>query len=777
MHITVSASTLSSTSFAGRTMADRNKRGPRRNAKPKDRGKKGGGYSNGAAVKKARRYEQEESELAHLQSALESVLPDSGALSKPGQNLPEKFVDLPLSGYTLEGLERGNFITLTKIQQLSLLHALAGRDILASAKTGSGKTLAFVVPVLERMYQLRWSSDQGVGAVIVSPTRELAVQIYEVLTVVGKKHRVTAGLLIGGSMYRRERSMAVLINILVCTPGRFLQHLEQTPYFNVGDVHTLVLDEADRLLDMGFKKQLVEILDHLPKERQTLLFSATQTKSVKDLARLSLKSPERISVHAKAKHVTPVGLLQAYAVVPLASKMDVLYSFIRSHLKSKIIVFLSTCPQVQFVDAAIRRLQPGIPVMCLNGKVKQKRRMHVYYDFIAKSAAVLLATDIVGRGLDFPSVDWVVQMDCPEDVQTYIHRVGRTARYEQTGKALLFLLESEAKCFVPLLEDSKIPIAKKEVNPARMNSIVGKLKAECAKDATLKARAAKAFKSYLRSIHLQPNKEVFDVHKLPMGEFARSLGLPNTPRVKFLGQGGEKMRKQLRKQKNMPNGLKKISDDIDETSEVNVRKSKYERLMARKRPDAAEEDSDSGSDSEDGLVFRGQMKPIAESSAIEDDDEELEDALRRGKKRKRVKINKAGTARGKARGNKVVFGEDGEESTPFERVTESLDKVDDGQSREKYLLEVKQRLKEEDKVDQQVERERVKARRLEKKLKARKKRLEEGEAASAVLASAEADSEDEDEDDSELDEQMEENKKWLSANDLEAQALALIGKS
>ena len=744
---------------------------------------------SGPTVKKARRYEVEEAELSQLQRRVEELLPAPGSLTKPGCTLPGTFADLPLSAYTLHGLERGNFSSLTKIQQLSILHALAGRDILASAKTGSGKTLAFLVPVLERMYHLRWSADQGVGAVIVSPTRELALQIYEVLTVVGAKHRVTAGLLIGGSMYRKEKSMAVLINILVCTPGRFLQHLEQTPYFNVGDVHTLVLDEADRLLDMGFKKQLVEILQHLPKTRQTMLFSATQTKSVKDLAKLSLRSPERISVHAQEKHVTPAGLLQAYAVVPLASKMDVLYSFIRSHLKSKIIVFLSTCPQVQFVDAAIRRLQPGIPVMCLNGKVKQKRRMHVYYEFIAKKAAVLLATDIVGRGLDFPSVDWVVQLDCPEDVETYIHRVGRTARYKDTGKALLFLLENEAKGFVPLLDEAKIPISKKDVNPARMNSIVGKLKSECAKDATLKARGAKAFKSYMRSIHLQPNKNVFDVHQLPMGEFARSLGLSNTPRVKFIGQGGEKTRKQLRKQKNTPNGLKKLTEepeDFEHLATSQPKKTKYERLMARKPQVSNGSGDDSESDSDDGLVFRGQMKPLSNDTAdAAQDDEEaqhIQEELERRKKRARVKINKAGTARGKLRGKKVVFGEDGEERSPFERVTQSLDTAVAGVSREKYLSDVKERLQQEDKIDQEVEREKVKTRRREKKIKARKRRQDEGgEEAVAVLGSGpegasddEAASEGEGRD---MDEEMEENKRWLSKNDLEAQALALIGMS
>lgn len=444
---------------------------------------------------------------------------------------------MPLSTYTMEGLKRGGFKFLTRIQKSSIIHSLAGRDVLASAKTGSGKTLAFLIPLLEKIYLSRWTQDLGVAAIIITPTRELAIQIYEVLRVVGFKHDCTVGLFIGsggknnGNSFKYEQKRARLANILVCTPGKLLQHLEQTADLKTSDTSLLILDEADRLLDMGFLPQLTKILSYLPQptdhyddksvsllRRQTLLFSATQTRSIKKLAKLSLVSPEVILAHEESTAATPTQLTQIYSIVPLERKLEVLYSFIRSHLRSKIIVFCSTCKQVQFMDSVFRKLQPGIRILALHGKLKQTARMDVYYSFIEDSqpkskikvkvgkrksthGACLLATDVVARGLDFPSIDWVVQLDCPENTEMYIHRVGRTARYRFNGKGLLLLTEREAQGFIPMLKAAKVPILKKEINESRVlkstNGIdlTKKLSAEVAKNVEVKLLAQKAFKS------------------------------------------------------------------------------------------------------------------------------------------------------------------------------------------------------------------------------------------------------------------------------------------
>jgi len=371
----------------------------------------------------------------------------------------KNFADLPISSRTKKGLKNSNFVTMTDIQRAALAHALCGRDVLGAAKTGSGKTLAFLIPMIEKMYRMSWSKLDGVGAIVITPTRELAVQIFEVLRNIGSAHDFSAGLIIGGKDVKHEQDRINGMNIIICTPGRLLQHMDQTRGFDCSNLQTLVLDEADRILDMGFQRDLTAILDNLPKERQTLLFSATQTKSVKDLARLSLKDPEFISVHEKSEFATPSKLQQYFIMTDLDKKLDTLYNFIKTHLKNKILVFFSSCKQVRFVFESFRKLRPGIPLMNLHGKMDQTKRMAIFFDFLKKGSAVLFATDIAARGLDFPTVDWVVQVDCPEDPQSYIHRVGRTARYESGGNSVLFIIPSE-KAVIPLLEKNRIPLKK-----------------------------------------------------------------------------------------------------------------------------------------------------------------------------------------------------------------------------------------------------------------------------------------------------------------------------
>lgn len=229
---------------------------------------------------------------------------------------------------------------------------------------------------------------------------------------------------------------------------------------------------------MGFSKTLSALLGHLPKSRQTLLFSATQTQSVKDLARLSLKEPVRIGVgnpNEPEEDAVPASLEQFYAPCSLDKKLDVLWGFLRTHLKSKVLVFLSSGKQVRFVYETFCKLQPGISLLHLHGKQKQSARLTMYDRFTSSSHAALFATDIAARGLDFPSVDWVVQVDTPEDGDTYIHRVGRTARYGQSGKALLLLMPSEEEGMKAVLDRKKIKISKIKIKASKTQSIQNQL--------------------------------------------------------------------------------------------------------------------------------------------------------------------------------------------------------------------------------------------------------------------------------------------------------------
>ena len=513
-----------------------------------------------------------------------------------------KFSDFPLSKRTQEGLRGAGYATPTDIQRAAIPLALRGRDVLGAAKTGSGKTLAFLVPVLELLWAERFSPDDGVGALIVSPTRELAYQTFEVLRRVGVRHDLSAGLVIGGKSLQTEQEAIRRTNIVVCTPGRLLQHMDETVNFHCSSLKLLVLDEADRILDLGFQTTVNAIVENLPAERQTLLFSATQTKSVRDLARLSLRDPEYVAVHQNSQSSTPHRLIQSYLVCELPEKLNTLYSFIKSHLSTKMIVFLSSCKQVKFTYEVFCRLRPGVPIMALYGRQKQPRRVGIYEDFCRKKSAVLLCTDIAARGLDFPAVNWVVQLDCPEDANTYIHRVGRTARYEKDGKALLFLLPSEEEGMLEQLQAKKIPIQSIQVNPKKTFSIQKKVEQFCAQDPEVKHWAQRSFICYLRSVHLQSSKRVFDLRSLPTDEYARSLGLAQPPRIRFLRREEAARKKEKNKSRsgavNSETGVSSTSDstphgDVD-SSEDSSDASDPEEILRVKRviqPDDSDQET------------------------------------------------------------------------------------------------------------------------------------------------------------------------------------------
>ena len=476
---------------------------------------------------------REEIELNELRVRVLAEAPPRGGGGGPP---PSDFSQLPLSRYTLSGLAKSKYTTMTQIQRLSIPHALAGRDVVGAAKTGSGKTLAFLVPLLESLHAARWSAGDGLGALVISPTRELATQIYEVLKNAGRDHfSLACGVLTGGVPFEGEGASLARLNVLIATPGRLLQHLEQTPGFTLSELRMLVLDEADRLLDMGFSDTLNSIMSYMPPppQRQTLLFSATQTRRMGDLVRLTLSDPEFCGAHDASATTTPARLAQAYVIVPLQDKTNLLYSFLRSHTRCKVIVFVSACKQARFLLEAFRRLRPGVSLHALHGKMKQVARGAVFDEFSRAKTGVLFATDVASRGLDFPGVEWVLQLDAPEDVGAYIHRVGRTARFTSSGNSLLVLSPGEAAGLLPTLAAAKIPLTVSRVNPASALNVTGKLAAEVAADPELKVFAQRAFSAYVRSVALQPRRDVFNVDEMDLGLYAESLGLAITPTVKL----------------------------------------------------------------------------------------------------------------------------------------------------------------------------------------------------------------------------------------------------
>jgi len=511
------------------------------------------------------------------------------------------FDELPISTRTKKSLLQGKFTHMTKIQRAAIPHALCGRDVLGAARTGSGKTLAFLIPMVERLYRMGVTAMDGTVGLVISPTRELATQIFDVLRIVGKQHDISAGLVIGGKDLDSEKDRIAGMNILICTPGRLLQHMDQTFGFSCDNLQVLILDEADRILDLGFRESLNHIISNLPKEgRQTMLFSATQTKSIKALARLSLSNPEYIAVHEQDTEATPDRLQQHYMVLRSQDKFDMLFSFLKTHIKNKTIVFATCCKQVKYLYEMYRRLRPGVVVTHIHGKMKQQMRMNIYYDFLKRPACVLFATDLAARGLDFPEVDWVLQFDCPENSAAYIHRVGRTARYRSKGHALLMLLESE-QAFIDQLETAKVPMKKVKANPNKLANITSQFQGYLAEDPDLKYLAQRAFIAYVRSVYLQSNKDVFDVHGIEAPELATAMGLAGTPKMKFLKDVSRK------KEKNLPHMLREdTSKKRKKEQEEDPSLSKVAKLIKRKNQtvfsEARQRVVENDSDEEDDMM-------------------------------------------------------------------------------------------------------------------------------------------------------------------------------
>jgi ATP-dependent RNA helicase DDX10/DBP4 len=350
-----------------------------------------------------------------------------------------KFQDLRIDRKILRALRECGYGEMTEIQSRAVPLALEGRDIIGASETGSGKTLAFVVPMLQRLIDLRWSRNDGLGALVLTPTRELALQIFEVLEAVGRHTGFSAGLVMGGIEARDEEARISAVNVVISTPGRLLKHLQENPSFESRGTQVLILDEADKMVEMGFKEDILDILGYLPDEKQTLLFSATPRASVTRILRL--EDPEVISIYQEDGF--PTKLRQHYYLMDIREKANYLYSFIKQNRESKGVVFFSTCKEVKFIHLLFSKLNPGPRLFCLNGGMSQRTRIDTFKRFVGERTGFLFCTDLGSRGLDFPKVDVVVQYDCPCNVETYVHRVGRTARNNAEGTSYLYLVHGE----------------------------------------------------------------------------------------------------------------------------------------------------------------------------------------------------------------------------------------------------------------------------------------------------------------------------------------------
>ncbi|XP_037693830.1 ATP-dependent RNA helicase DDX18-like [Choloepus didactylus] len=436
-----------------------------------------------------------------------------------------------VSENTLRAIKEMGFTNMTEIQHKSVRPLLEGRDLLAAAKTGSGKTLAFLIPAIELIVKLKFMPRNGTGVLILSPTRELAMQTFGVLKELMTHHVHTYGLIMGGSNRSAEAQKLVNgINIIVATPGRLLDHMQNTPGFMYKNLQCLVIDEADRILDVGFEEELKQIIKLLPVRRQTMLFSATQTRKVEDLARISLKKePLYVGVDDDKTNATVDGLEQGYVVCPSEKRFLLLFTFLKKNRKKKMMVFFSSCKSVKYHYELLNYID--LPVLAIHGKQKQNKRTTTFFQFCNADSGTLLCTDVAARGLDIPEVDWIVQYDPLDDPKEYIHRVGRTARgLNGRGHALL-ILRPEELGFLHYLKQSKVPLSESEFSWSKISDIQSQLKKLIEKNYFLHKSAQEAYKSYIQAYDSHSLKQIYNVNNLNLPQVALSFGFKVPPFV------------------------------------------------------------------------------------------------------------------------------------------------------------------------------------------------------------------------------------------------------
>ncbi|WVW83356.1 ATP-dependent RNA helicase HAS1 [Kwoniella bestiolae CBS 10118] len=487
-----------------------------------------------------------------------------GARTTPGSTYERvPFSTLNLSNPTMNAIQRIGFETMTEVQARTIPPLLAGKDVLGAARTGSGKTMAFLVPSVEMLSTLRFKPVNGTGVIIISPTRELALQIFGVAKELMQGHSQTFGVLMGGANRKAEADKLVKgVNLIVATPGRLLDHLQNTKGFVFKNLKALVIDEADRILEIGFEEEMKQIIKLLPAEnRQSMLFSATQTTKVTDLARISLRpGPLYINVDEEKQASTVDMLEQGYVVCESDKRFMLLFTFLRKNLKKKVIVFFSSCNSVNYHAELLNYID--VPVLDLHGKQKQQKRTNTFFEFCNAPSGILLCTDVAARGLDIPKVDWIIQFDPPDDPRDYIHRVGRTARAGKTGKSLLFLLPSELG-FLRFLKVAKVPLNEYQFPQKKIADVQKQLESLISKNHYLNTSARDGYRSYLQSYASYSLKKIFDVNKLDLAKVGKAFGFSVPPKVN-ISVGTAKAKKER-------------NDDSDEEEDDGVPKKAYYR--------------------------------------------------------------------------------------------------------------------------------------------------------------------------------------------------------
>ena len=443
----------------------------------------------------------------------------------------------------LRGVREMGYTRPTPIQQDAIPPAVEGRDVLACAMTGSGKTAAFLLPILNRLMDKKRGFTR---ALIVTPTRELAAQIEEHANQLAVHTPLRAAAVFGGvGMGPQEHAFRTGVDVLVATPGRLLDHF-RFPYAKLDHLEVLVLDEADRMLDMGFLPDIRRVLKHLPPRRQTLFFSATMPPPIAELTREMLKHPFTVNLERQAAPAS--GITQAVYPVPQNLKAPLLVELLKRGDIKNVLVFTRTKHRANRLAETLTKR--GVPCERIHGNRSQAQRTQALEGFKAGRYRVLVATDIAARGIDVEALSHVVNFDVPNVPEDYIHRVGRTARAEMTGDAFTFVANEEAgdlaaieraiqkrlpRITVPGFDYTVAPAERFEVPIAERIAQIRARKAQERQRAREKAERRNVHETAMRSRDAQ--KAARPAHPAPASAHRRDKG-PSTPGAVRFGRRG-----------------------------------------------------------------------------------------------------------------------------------------------------------------------------------------------------------------------------------------------
>lgn len=355
-----------------------------------------------------------------------------------------KFSELQLNENVLEALDAMRFDECTPIQEQAIPIILEGKDLIAVAQTGTGKTAAFLLPVLNKLSEGK-HPEEAINCIIMSPTRELAQQIDQQMEGFSYFMPVSSVAVYGGNdgilFEQQKKGLALGADVVIATPGRLIAHLS-LGYVDLSKVSYFILDEADRMLDMGFYEDIMQIVKYLPKERQTIMFSATMPAKIQQMAKTILNNPSEIklSVSKPAEKI-----IQAAYVCYENQKLGIIRSLFIDEVPERVIIFASSKIKVKEVAKSLKSMKLNVGEM--HSDLEQSQREAVMHEFKAGKINILVATDIVARGIDIDDIRLVINYDVPHDSEDYVHRIGRTARANNDGVALTFVNEKEQSNF------------------------------------------------------------------------------------------------------------------------------------------------------------------------------------------------------------------------------------------------------------------------------------------------------------------------------------------